>query len=101
MDIFNRKKVAELEKEVQDLNRLLELVKKERDDAQKRVDYLNETLKDVCVVRDDIPADCKPGEYCRACEFVKTYRFSNMYWVATGYTCGKGQSCKNFVQKEV
>ena len=101
MDIFNRKKVEELEKEVQDLNRLLELVKKERDDARKKVDHLNETLKNFIVMRDDIPADCKPGEYCRACEFVKPYQFSNMYGVTTGYTCGKGQSCKNFVQKEV
>ena len=62
-------------------------------------------------LRQDIPDDCTPGSYCKACEFVKTYHFN--YYIpaylaehrhdyrATGYICGKGSSCKNFIQKEI
>lgn len=62
-------------------------------------------------LREDIPADCTPGPYCKACEFVKPYHYN--YYVpgrtlsgthdyrATGYICNKGNVCKNFIQKEI
>ena len=51
------------------------------------------------------PDDCKRGEWCKACEFVNVYHVPSLYTLgyeitATSiYTCGKGESCKNFVQK--
>ena len=101
MDIFNRKKVAELEERLEQTKRSLVIVKKERDDIQRDLVRSSDTLKAIQAMQDAIPEDCTPGEYCRACEFVKPYFFCECHSVITGYTCAKGQSCKNFVQNEV
>ena len=55
-------------------------------------------------IRDSVPKDCIVGIYCRGCTFVKEYCYHETFHcgpVITGYYCGKGESCKNFIQKKV
>lgn len=101
MDIFNLKKVEALEDELDELERKFARVKQERDRLEFELNCSTTALKDIQDMQATIPEDCIPGEYCRACEFVKSYFYHNRHALVTGYTCGKGQSCKNFIQKEV
>ena len=96
MDIFNTKKIAKLEEELANMRSKYTSACRERDDANKK-------LLDLTAVRDTIPDDCVPGKYCGACEFSKEYSIGSMYsfGIETVYICNKGESCKNFVQKDV
>ena len=101
MDIFNKKKVAELEKELDKTRKLLRKVEADRNGYHNEVNMLREMVK----FEETIPKDCVKGSWCGACEFVKEfYRvdydyFGHSYTVHE-YSCGKGESCKNFIQKE-
>lgn len=103
MDIFNRKRVEELEAEVKRL-RHIEL---ERNNYREELRSTERELERVVNIKDTIPDGCTPGSYCRACEFVKPYYYSNYVFsaghhtVVAGYICGKGELCKNFAQKEI
>lgn len=108
MDIFNRKRVEELELEVKKLKG----IERERDSFKEELRRTEEELKRVIEIKDSIPGGCTPGSYCQACEFVKPYYYSNHVFSSlsygldyrttiTGYICGKGELCKNFAQKEV
>ena len=98
MDIFNTKRVKELEEKVRTLQ-------DQKDIIQANLMHTENTLKEVLALKDMIPDDCVKGSYCQACEFSKqytAYRY-DLYGpteISTGYICTKGQSCKNFVQKE-
>lgn len=98
MDIFNKKKVAELERE-------LAATRKSRDEYMRRAsDYATEFIA-MSELKETIPEDCVRGPWCEACEFVKTFHVSHYYGfvesdVRTAYVCGKGKSCNNFVQKK-
>lgn len=102
MDIFNKKRVAELEKE-------LKKARKELSDA--RTDATNyrkelETWKELVKFEETIPEECVKGPWCKACEFVKEFEcyqfdFYGHRYIEPLYSCGKGESCKNFVQKEM
>ena len=46
------------------------------------------------------------GPWCKACEFVKEFTHYEYFLtgsipIATGYVCGKGETCINFVQKKI
>ena len=95
MDIFNREKVWQLEEEIALLK---DLVAKET----KRAEYAENKLEQLSHIVDNRPSDCVMGKYCEGCAFVKTFHYTigahrDYTW---GYYCGKGESCKNFVQKE-
>lgn len=54
---------------------------------------------------DNTPKDCTRGPWCRACEFRKCYHVYSDYIIPGCeriieelYVCGKGNSCKNFVE---
>lgn len=109
MDIFNKNRVEELEKEVAYLER-------ENEGLRESVEYADKHLETLLKLTADIPEDCKPGSYCKGCSFAKEYHYHNYCynysragrWLSTsydkrlnGYICGKGEICKNFVQKEI
>ena len=93
MDIFNLKKVRELEYE-------LERVQRERDQFMRDLDFNTHLLEELLEVKAALPTDCVPGPYCKACEFSKAYGYSYYGNWTIGHFCGKSQSCKNFIQKE-
>lgn len=98
MDIFNRKRVKELEEKLRD-------AEIERNRYKHEGAALTAKLDEITKLMDSTPADCVRGEWCRACEFVRTFMYHNCfghgcYGTTTAYVCGKGKSCSNFVQKE-
>jgi hypothetical protein len=106
MDIFNHKKVEELEMKLAKAQREADDLRVRNFHLQTDLDSANQTLDEILHVKDSIPEDCVPGSYCAACEFSKKYyfdikRYSSVANFKEGYLCNKGKSCKNFVQKEI
>lgn len=107
MDIFNKKKVEELEEKL----RVLEGVRSENERLRKELDNATEDLQELLTLKDNIPADCTPGTYCSVCEFGKAYVYhyytggrsiyTSYDHLVRGYICNKANSCKNFIQKEI
>ena len=100
MDIFNKKRIAELEKKLRD-------TEVERDAYIYKASELEMKLEEVSKLEETIPEGCEKGPWCKACEFLRAFRYtsglsSSGYPRNTKiiYTCAKGESCKNFVQKE-
>lgn len=98
MDIFNRKKVAELERE---LNKL----KDENTNLKRHLEYAESELKAVVRQKESIPDSCTPGEYCNACVYAKKYEYKSYihncrHVIIPGIVCLKGQACPNFIQKK-
>lgn len=106
MDIFNRKKVAELEKRICEL----EGVDGENNRLRRELDRLANDLREVLRVKDATPVDCVPSNYCRVCEF-GDHIFEHYYasgstihrrdysTAVSGYVCKRGAICPNFIQK--
>lgn len=92
MDIFSRKKVRELEDK-------LRIAERERDDYKSEVYELRDGLKSIEKAIDSTPKDCIRGSWCQACEFGKELTVSGVFRNYTFCVCGKGDSCKNFIQK--
>lgn len=91
MDIFNRKKVQELES-------ALSQYKHELANAEHEIKQLLE-------MKNSIPDRCDPGEYCKICEFGKVWEYrSHIYGYHNsnfiGYICNKGNVCPCFMQKK-
>lgn len=100
MDLFNRKRVAKLEEKLRDSERLVDLYR-------NKVAELLAALEETSELEETIPEDCVKGPWCKACEFVKAIHCSEPHSIITFgtmktmYVCGKGTSCKNFVQQNV
>lgn len=101
MDIFNRKKIRELEEK-------LARAQMESNKYRNMAAHLEYRLDGISRVSDNTPEDCKRGHWCAACEFGKVYHYLESYDFSMGiktrnqiYVCGKGESCKNFIQKEI
>lgn len=105
MDIFNRKRVEELEEELDRTKRELLMAIKERDGLSREYTLLREELEAAVQLKDAIPENCTPGSYCRACEFSRPlYHYDSRSplgrgWLE-GHICNKAQSCANFIQKD-
>lgn len=104
MDIFNLKKVTELEKEVERLSK----IERERNEFERLLREAEQDLQHVLQTKECTPEDCTPGPYCKACEFSKAYYFH--YYtifggghnkIIEGTLCNKANVCKSFIQKEV
>ena len=103
MDIFNKKALEKLEAENKKL-------KEEKDALIDKLAEVTTKFEVMGELKESEPADCKRGPWCKACEFVKTYHYSEYIpggymrpgftTLRTAYMCGKGDSCKQFVQKE-
>ena len=94
--------------------------KSKKDSTIKRLEFENRQLEaHIKILTDKLdkilldlntaPEGCKPGPYCKACEFSKSYSYSYSYhndivdYPYLGhhniiYTCGKAETCKNFVE---
>ncbi len=101
MDIFNRQRIAELE------NKLHE-TELDRDRYISLAANLEMKLEAVSKLEESIPEGCEKGPWCRACEFCRTFHYTSGLSLPgypgrknVIYTCSKGESCKNFVQKEI
>ena len=99
MDIFNRKKVAELQRTISEL-------RAERDRCRINTEALERKFAALGELEEAVPDGCVRGPWCKACEFVKTFRHVEYVGLCervnvTAYACGKGKSCTNFVQKEL
>lgn len=98
MDIFNRKRIAELEEKLRDSER-------SRDRYMVKASELAAKLEEVSKLEETVPEGCVKGPWCQACEFAKTIHFNEYYGhssfdtLVTMYVCSKGVSCRNFVQK--
>ena len=92
-------------KEVKRLNGALDSFKKDREFERARYETdLKRAYEDIdklCAINSHTPSDCKTGEWCRACAFVKEYKFVPRYGsVVIKYYCGKAESCNNFVENK-
>ena len=69
------------------------------------INLYEKKIEEIQKLIDSIPEDCKPGGWCKACEFKKPfflYRYGERYGVRdVVYACGKGEACKNFVQEDI
>ena len=95
--LFYKKTNEELEAQIKSLKKTIE-------------DQKNELL-DISKLKSETPSDCKVGEYCKYCSFVKAYTvnqftynpypyvFSPTYVCNTVYYCGKGGICNNFTNR--
>lgn len=98
MDIFNRKKVEELERKLFD-------IELENKSLIEHNAHLATTIETITEYVDATPTDCVRGEWCSACEFGKKFLYKEIYgaghyqWT-TKYICGKGKSCPTFIPKE-
>lgn len=105
MSIFN--KISR--KELEDINRALEKkikeLEKEKDQLRGELSTLTDIYKRAVELPNSEPEGCKRGPWCKACEFVKTYTYHQYGSIFSSeiveYQCGKGESCKHFVQKEI
>ena len=101
MDIFNRKRVKELEEK-------LHKSEVDRDKYKCRCSELESKLDRIKQIENVMPADCERGHWCRVCEFARAFHYTEYYGYNPGsystetiYVCGKGETCKSFVPVEV
>ena len=101
MDIFNRQRIVELEKK-------LHKTELDRDRYISKAAELEVKLREISKLEETIPEGCEKGPWCKACEFVRTFHYTRGLSIPgyprsteVIYTCSKGESCKNFVQKEI
>lgn len=105
MDIFNAKLVDR--DYIENLEKKLRETEWDRDRYISKAAELKMKLDEVSKLEESIPEGCEKGPWCKACEFVRTFHYTEYYGpygghsLETIYTCSKGKSCKNFVQKEI
>lgn len=103
--MFNKtklRKVSDLTREICEKDDRIKELEADVAEKEAEINRLSQTLCDYTALRDATPDDCKRGEWCKACEFVKEFRVRCGPWrTHTIWACGKGESCPNFVQKEV
>ena len=91
---------------IENLEKKLRETELDRDRYISKAAELADKLKAVSELEESIPEGCTKGPWCKACEFVKTYYYTEYYGAYSGhsletiYVCSKGESCKNFIQKE-
>ena len=88
-----------IEKKDADIARLEEKLAK----ADSQISKLENSLIAFKAADYGTPAECHRGSWCTACEFSKALIFPGhgLLGNRTVFFCGKGESCSNFVQKEV
>lgn len=104
MDIFNARLVDR--DYIENLEKKLRETECDRDMYMSKVAELSDKLAAVSELEETIPEGCTKGPWCKACEFVRTFHYTMSYGRNFSskeiiYACSKGESCKNFVQKEI
>lgn len=106
MDIFNWKRVEELEHQLCKMRD----IEDENANLRKCLDKATAEITRLLDMQQSVPEDCKRGDWCVSCAFGKEHvsdvhvsvsRHSPGYtYTHRSWLCTKGESCKNFVQKE-
>lgn len=79
----------------------IENLKKENNDLKKAIDIYDLKLAEAEKYIDYPPSGCTRGPWCEACGFVKHFYVRHpLYSTRTITVCGKGESCKNFVERK-
>jgi hypothetical protein len=97
-DMFGSKakKIRELEYKLAERDSKLHSLRHDLDVNEKNLELIKKRL-------DSTPEDCTPGRWCNACAFSKCVHMYSPYHndFELVYLCGREQSCKNFIQREV
>lgn len=103
--MFGNKKlkleVSDLKEVIFNLRELLNRKELELAEKEKLLNDAKRIIQEYWELDDATPEDCKRGTWCEACEFATNIRVDNIFGsFRKVYFCGKGESCKNFIQKE-
>lgn len=98
MDIFNKRRVRELEARLTGAER-------ERDKYRSKSSELAAKLDEIIKLMESAPTGCAQGPWCKACEFSRSFHYSEyitsgVYGLKVIHVCGKNKSCEHFIQKE-
>lgn len=96
MDIFNKKRVEELERQLEEAN-------KELDDLRMWQRVQLQKFEAMEELKEEIPESCTRGPWCKACEFSRVYHYSDSWLRNTKdvWFCNKAHVCKEFTPKEI
>ena len=61
--------------------------------------YYEKKFEEISKLQGSIPADCKLGDYCRACAFSEEIHVRKGLGIITINMCKKGCVCPNFCKK--
>ena len=95
MDIFNKKRVEELERQLEEVNTELAELRMWKSIQIQKFEKMSE-------LKEEIPESCTRGPWCKACEFSKVYHYTDS-WYSNAYEvvfCNKANVCKEFTPKE-
>ncbi len=95
MDIFNLKRIEELEQQLEAANRELA-------DLRMWKSIQIGKFEEMAILKEVTPDSCTRGPWCKACEFSKTYHYTDG-WYGNVYDvlfCNKANVCKEFMPKE-
>lgn len=95
MDIYNFKKVAELERKLEEAN-------KELNDLRMWQRVQLQKYEEMAKLKEEIPESCTRGPWCKACEFSKIYHYTDVWFASVNdvWFCNKANVCKEFTPKE-
>ena len=91
-----RKRIEQLEAQLREKDRKIDRLETLLATREAQFDSMQKAM-------DSTPSDCKPGQYCRACEFAKLYTMYDrgLHNLRSVYLCNKAGACENFIQKKV
>lgn len=92
--MFKSKRVKELEDDILEYQREIVKLNRELQLMDVKIGHMQQLI-------DNIPPDCKPGPWCKACHMVKVFyvRDSVTKILEPIYICGKSEVCPIFVDK--
>lgn len=95
MDIFNKKRVSELQAKIYSLEQ-------KRNDLENQVYILKYKFDEIARLTENRPKDCVVGSWCKACEFSRIFHYGDCFRGSdyTATVCVKDESCKHFTPKE-
>lgn len=103
-DLAEKEKLhKDLVKRVEELERTIDKKDEELARAYNDLTKYEKQFDAMQMVADTTPVNCIRGEWCKACEFSRVFHVERG-WPHRRYTaeivlCGKGESCKNFVER--
>ena len=92
--MFNFKRKSELEDDVLEYQREIVKLNRELQLMDVKIGHMQQLI-------DNIPPDCKPGPWCKACHMVRVFHVRNSVtkMLEPIYICCKTEVCPNFIDK--
>lgn len=78
MDIFGKKRIAELENELDKVRWSKQTIEKKADEYRWSIESLNDEIKSLTNEINAKVADCKVGVWCEECKYHKTTKLGNI-----------------------